>query len=158
MVHQRVCNLSCPNLISWSAKKQPTVSRSNTEAEYKAVAKATTKLISLQSLLKELGVFQARTPCLWYDNLGATYLTTNPVSHTKTKHIEVDFQFLRGTGSIQEPGGTVHFICRLDSRYSNKAPATTIVREHSSQSQSDSPQLRLRGAVNKSRVLLLNHS
>jgi hypothetical protein len=45
-----------PNLISWSAKKQATVSRSSTEAEYKSVANATAKVIWLQSLLAELGV------------------------------------------------------------------------------------------------------
>jgi hypothetical protein len=84
-----------PNLISWSARKQPTVSRSSTEAEYKALANGTAEATWLQSLIKELNVAQLRPPVLWCDNLGATYLTANPVFHTCTKHIEIDFHFVR---------------------------------------------------------------
>jgi histone deacetylase 1/2 len=47
-----------PNLISWSSKKQPTVSRSSTEAEYKALANGAAEAIWIESLLKELGVTQ----------------------------------------------------------------------------------------------------
>ena len=44
------------NLISWSARKQATVSRSSTEAEYMSMANATAEIIWIQTLLKELGV------------------------------------------------------------------------------------------------------
>jgi hypothetical protein len=44
------------NLISWTSRKQATVSRSSTEAEYKAIADATIEVIWIQGLLRELGI------------------------------------------------------------------------------------------------------
>jgi len=83
------------NLISWSARKQATVSRSSTEAEYKALADATAQMMWVQKLLTELRVQHPSAARLWCDNIGATYLTANPVFHARTKHIEIDFHFVR---------------------------------------------------------------
>jgi hypothetical protein len=69
------------NLISWSSRKHQTVSHSSTEVEYKEIANATTKLIWIQVLLRELGIHQSRPPNIWCDNVGVTYLTTNPIFH-----------------------------------------------------------------------------
>jgi histone deacetylase 1/2 len=101
-----------PNLISWSSKKQPTVSRSSTEAEYKALANGTAEAMWISYLLKELGVTQQRAPILWCDNLGATYLTANPVFHARTKHIEIDFHFVRER--VAEGALDVRFISTHD--------------------------------------------
>jgi hypothetical protein len=65
--------------ISWKSGKQRTVARSSTEAEYKALADGTTKVIWLQYLLIDLQVPSVSAPTIWCDNLGATYLSANPI-------------------------------------------------------------------------------
>ena len=83
------------NLISWSCKQQATVARSSTEAEYKAIANAAAELTWFRSIFLELGLPPQHSPTLWCDNIGATYLTSNPKFHARTKHIEIDFHFVR---------------------------------------------------------------
>jgi hypothetical protein len=83
------------NAITWSAKKQATVSRSFTESEYRALAIASAELCWVRCLLKDLGIFLTNPPTLWCDNVSALAIASNPVFHARTKHIEVDFHFVR---------------------------------------------------------------
>jgi len=83
------------NLVSWTARKQATMSRSSTEAEYKALANATAKVMWVQKLLTELRIDHPLAARLWCDNLGVKYLSANPVFHARTKHIDIDFHFIR---------------------------------------------------------------
>ncbi|KAH0706621.1 hypothetical protein KY289_011697 [Solanum tuberosum] len=63
--------------ISWSSKKQRTVARSSTEAEYKAIANTTAETIWIVNLLEELCFSIPNTPTIYCDNLGATFLCQN---------------------------------------------------------------------------------
>lgn len=83
------------NLISWLSRKQRTVARSSTEAKYKGLADVSVEVTWVVSLLRELGLDSGQPAHLWCDNLGATYLAANPVFHARTKHIEIDYHFVR---------------------------------------------------------------
>ncbi|KAF2310439.1 hypothetical protein GH714_010172 [Hevea brasiliensis] len=83
------------NLISWHSRKQRTVAHSSTEAEYHALGAAKTEITWITTLLKEINLSPIQAPVLWCDNLGVTYLSSNPIFHSRTKHIKVDFHFVR---------------------------------------------------------------
>ncbi|KAJ4758161.1 polyprotein [Rhynchospora pubera] len=100
------------NLISWSSKKQPTVSKSSTEAEYRSLALAGAELIWIQYILQELHQRLTQPPVLWCDNIGATYLASNPMYHARTKHVEIDFHFIRERVVAKQL--LVHFLCSKD--------------------------------------------
>lgn len=83
------------NLVSWSAKRQPTVSRSSAEAEYKGVADAVAESCWIRNLLLEMDIPLHRATIVYCDNISAVYLSSNPVQHQRTKHIEIDIHFVR---------------------------------------------------------------
>ena len=97
-------NFLGPNPISWSSKKQRAVARSTTEAEYRALASATSETMWLSTLFKELTLPLKESSHLLFDNLGATHLSFNPVNHSHMKHIQIDLHFVRDLvqkGSLQ---------------------------------------------------------
>ena len=83
------------NLVSWSSKRQPVVSRSSAEAEYRAAANSVAEASWLRQLLAELRSPLAKSTLVYCDNISAVYLSTNPVQHQRTKHVEIDLHFVR---------------------------------------------------------------
>ena len=93
------------NPISWSSKKQKTIARSSTEAEYRSVANTATELNWISSLLHDLGLPLPTCPVIYCDNIGATQLCSNPVFHSRIKRVAIDFHFIRD----QVQKGTLRF-------------------------------------------------
>ena len=83
------------NLVSWSAKRQHTVSRSSAEAEYRAVANVVAESCWLRQLLLELHRPVHDASVVFCDNVSSVYMTQNPVHHQHTKHVEIDLHFVR---------------------------------------------------------------
>ncbi|KAK0578715.1 hypothetical protein LWI29_014981 [Acer saccharum] len=81
--------------ISWSSKKQQTIARSSTEAEYRTVASTAAELNWVCFLLTDLGLTLPSVPIIYCDNVGATQLCSNPIFHSRMKHVAIDFHFIR---------------------------------------------------------------
>ena len=81
--------------ISWSSKKQPSVSRSSTEGEYRAVAATVSETNWLTHLLEEIQFPLIVVPKVLIDNISTTYICGNPVFHSRMKHVAIDFHFVR---------------------------------------------------------------
>ena len=71
------------------------VSRSSTKSEYRGLDKATVELTWIQYLLKEIFVPLFQSPVLYCENLSTTYLVANLVLHSRAKHVEIDYHFVR---------------------------------------------------------------
>jgi len=88
------CGFLGDALISWSSKRQTTVSRSSAEAEYRGVANAVAECTWLRQLLDELGCAPEKATVVFCDNVSACYMSSHPAHHRRTKHIELDVHFV----------------------------------------------------------------
>ena len=92
--------------MSWRSKKQNVVSLSSAEAEYRALHHATTELSWLNILLSELGFGPEQPMTLFCDNKAAIDIANNPVQHDRTKHVELDRNYIKDnldSGKIKVP-------------------------------------------------------
>ena len=83
------------NLVSWRSKKQPVVSRSTAEAEYRALSQGLCEMLWVKYLLSELKLLRKGSLKVWCDNQSAIAIANNPVQHDRTKHVEIDRFFIK---------------------------------------------------------------
>ncbi|PKU83242.1 Retrovirus-related Pol polyprotein from transposon TNT 1-94 [Dendrobium catenatum] len=106
------CSFLGSTLVSWSVKKQTTVAKSSTEAEYRALASATSDILWLRRLIAEFGITQTGPTTIFCDSVSAIALAHNPVFHARTKHIEIDYHFI--SHHIQQGDIAVRHLHSLD--------------------------------------------
>jgi hypothetical protein len=88
------CQFLGRSLVSWASKKQNTVALSTTEAEYIAVGHYCAQLLWMRQTLTDYGYKLSKVPILC-DNESAIRMADNPVEHSRTKHIDIRYHFLR---------------------------------------------------------------
>lgn len=82
--------------VTWESRKQRTVALSSTEAEYMSLSESVKEGIYLQRFLRELGFGTlVNTVEISCDNMGAQKIASNPIFHSRTKHIDVRYHFVR---------------------------------------------------------------
>ena len=80
--------------VSWVSKLQTVVALSTTEAEYMSATQACKEAVWIQGLLEELG-YKQENIILFCDNQSALHIARNPAFHSRTKHIRVQYHFVR---------------------------------------------------------------
>jgi hypothetical protein len=99
----------------------------------------------IQTLLTELKIAQPSTASLWCDNLGATYLSANPVFHARTKHIEVDYHFVHERVARKQLN--IRFISSEDQIVDGFMKTLPLPKLKNFQYNLNLERLRLRGDV-----------
>ena len=88
------CQFLGTSLVSWSACKQTRVALSTTEAKYIATASCYSQIHWMRHTLSDYGLTYGRVP-IFIDSNSAISLAKNPILHSRSKHIDVRFHFLR---------------------------------------------------------------
>ena len=80
--------------INWCSKKQPIITLSTTEAEYVALSAATQEAVWLRKLLSDIEAPSDIPTVINEDNQRTIAIAKNPVSHNRTKHIDIKFHYV----------------------------------------------------------------
>ena len=81
--------------VAWKSQRQESVATSSMESEYIAAGKAAKQAVWQRGILKELGYLQEGPTTLFEDNTGAISFAKNPIAHKRTKHIGIQYHFIR---------------------------------------------------------------
>jgi hypothetical protein len=88
------CQFLGRSLVSWASKKQNSVVLSIVEAEYIAAGHCCAQLLRMRQTLRDYGYKLSKVPLLC-DNESAIRMADNPVEHSRNKHIDIWYHFLR---------------------------------------------------------------
>jgi hypothetical protein len=88
------CQFLGRSLVSWASKKQNSVALSTAKAEYIAAGHCCAQLLWMRQTLRDYGYKLSKVPLLC-DNESAIRMADNPVEHSRTKHIDIRYHFLR---------------------------------------------------------------
>ncbi|WVZ97405.1 hypothetical protein U9M48_042945, partial [Paspalum notatum var. saurae] len=88
------CQFLGTSLVSWSSRKQSSVATSTCEAEYVAAASCCSQIVWMLATQRDYGLTYGKIPILC-DSFSAISVAKNPVLHSRTKHIDVRYHFLR---------------------------------------------------------------
>jgi hypothetical protein len=96
------CQFLGRSLVSWASKKQNLLALSIAEAEYIVASHCCAQLLWMRQTLRDYGYKLSKVPLLC-DNESVICMADNPIEHSRTKHIDIQYHFLR---DHQQRGGT----------------------------------------------------
>ena len=105
------CQFLGRRLVSWYSKKQHSVLTSTAEAEYITAGSCCTQIIWMRNQFRDYGLVLNKIP-IFCDNTSAIAISNNPVQHTRTKHIDIRYHFIREhvmNGTVE-----LHFVPTVD--------------------------------------------
>jgi hypothetical protein len=80
--------------VSWTCKKQTTIANSSAEAKYISAWEAACEIVWLRIILQDLGETQKSPTNLLINSQSTINMATNPVFHSKTKHVDTKYHFI----------------------------------------------------------------
>ncbi|GJW72046.1 retrovirus-related pol polyprotein from transposon TNT 1-94 [Tanacetum coccineum] len=90
----RACQILGGKLVCWSAKKQSSMAMSSAKAEYVTAVRCCTQVFWIKSQLADYDVLYDKVP-IFCDNTSAIAISNNPILHSRTKHIDIMYHFIR---------------------------------------------------------------
>ncbi|KAK6119798.1 hypothetical protein DH2020_046467 [Rehmannia glutinosa] len=88
------CQMLGNRLVSWFSKKQNSIATSTSEVEYIAAGNCCSQVLWMRQQLRDYDVEEKEIPIMC-DNTSVIAITKNPVLHSRTKHIDVRYHFIR---------------------------------------------------------------